>query len=58
MKNARLKETLNFQFALFNLHFAMEQSDMAHPIKITPPLTDKDVEKLKAGDKDLITGGL
>ena len=31
---------------------------MAHPIKITPPLTDKDVEKLKAGDKVLITGVL
>lgn len=31
---------------------------MTHPIKITPPLTDKDVEKLKAGDKILITGVL
>ncbi|HKZ45893.1 MAG TPA: Fe-S-containing hydro-lyase [Thermodesulfobacteriota bacterium] len=29
---------------------------MANPIKITSPLTDKDVEKLKAGDKVLITG--
>ena len=31
---------------------------MARPIKITPPLTDADVEKLKAGDKVLITGVL
>src|SRR3989344_4371202 len=31
---------------------------MTHPIKITPPLTDKDVEKLRAGDKVLITGVL
>jgi len=29
-----------------------------HPIKITPPLTDADVEKLKVGDKVLITGVL
>lgn len=29
---------------------------MTYPIKITPPLIDKDVEKLKAGDKVLITG--
>lgn len=29
---------------------------MTQPIKITPPLTDKDVERLKAGDKVLITG--
>ncbi len=31
---------------------------MTQPIKITPPLTDADVEKLKAGDKVLITGVL
>src|SRR3972149_1654943 len=31
---------------------------MARPIKITPPLSDADVEKLKAGDKVLITGVL
>ncbi len=31
---------------------------MADPIKITPPLTDADVERLKAGDKVLITGVL
>ena len=31
---------------------------MTQPIKLTPPLTDKDVEKLKAGDKVLITGVL
>lgn len=31
---------------------------MTHPIKITPPLTDADVEKLRAGDKVLITGVL
>ncbi len=31
---------------------------MTQPIKITPPLTDKDVEKLNAGDKVLITGVL
>ncbi len=29
---------------------------MAYPIKITPPLSDADVDKLKAGDKVLITG--
>ena len=29
---------------------------MPDPIKITPPLTDKVVEKLKAGDKVVITG--
>ena len=31
---------------------------MGNPIKITPPLTDKDVENLRAGDKVLITGVL
>lgn len=31
---------------------------MSQSIKITPPLTDVDVEKLKAGDKVLITGVL
>lgn len=31
---------------------------MTEPIKITPPLTDADVEKLRAGDKVLITGVL
>jgi fumarate hydratase subunit beta len=31
---------------------------MTEPIKITPPLTDADVERLKAGDKVLITGVL
>jgi fumarate hydratase subunit beta len=31
---------------------------MAQPLKITPPLTDKDIEGLKAGDKVLITGVL
>ena len=31
---------------------------MTQPIKITPPLTDADIEKLKAGDKVLITGVL
>ncbi len=31
---------------------------MTEPIKITPPLTDVDVERLKAGDKVLITGVL
>ncbi len=31
---------------------------MARPIKITPPLTDADVENLRAGDKVLITGVL
>ncbi len=29
---------------------------MAEPIKIKPPLSDADVEKLKAGDEVLITG--
>lgn len=29
---------------------------MTQPIKITPPLTDKDIEGLRAGDKVLITG--
>ncbi|MEK6760110.1 MAG: Fe-S-containing hydro-lyase [Deltaproteobacteria bacterium] len=29
---------------------------MAEPIRITPPLADKDVELLRAGDKVLITG--
>lgn len=32
--------------------------DMAEPIKITPPLTDEQVESLRAGDKVLITGVL
>ena len=31
---------------------------MTQPIKITPPLTDADIEKLKAGDKVLISGVL
>ena len=31
---------------------------MGNPIKIPPPLTDKDVENLRAGDKVLITGVL
>lgn len=31
---------------------------MTEPIRITPPLTDADVERLKAGDKVLITGVL
>ncbi len=31
---------------------------MTEPIKITPPLTDATVEKLRAGDKVLITGVL
>lgn len=31
---------------------------MTEPIKITPPLTDAQVEKLRAGDKVLITGVL
>jgi len=31
---------------------------MAQPIKITPPLTDADVERLRVGDKVLITGVL
>ncbi len=31
---------------------------MTDPIKITPPLTNADVEKLRAGDKVLITGVL
>lgn len=31
---------------------------MTQPIKITPPLTDADAAKLKAGDKVLITGVL
>ncbi len=31
---------------------------MSEPIRITPPLTDVDVEKLRAGDRVLITGVL
>src|SRR3972149_11789756 len=31
---------------------------MTKPIKITPPLSDADVERLRAGDKVLITGVL
>ncbi|MEE8575404.1 MAG: Fe-S-containing hydro-lyase [Thermodesulfobacteriota bacterium] len=31
---------------------------MTEPIKITPPLTDEDMEALKAGDRVLITGTL
>jgi fumarate hydratase subunit beta len=31
---------------------------MSEPVKITPPLSDEDVEALKAGDKVLITGTL
>src|SRR3989337_2208091 len=31
---------------------------MGNPIKLPPPLTDKDVENLRAGDKVLITGVL
>lgn len=31
---------------------------MSEPIRITPPLTDGDVEKLRAGDRVLITGVL
>lgn len=31
---------------------------MSGPVKITPPLTDKDVEGLRAGDRVLITGVL
>src|SRR3989338_11373865 len=31
---------------------------MTKPIKITPPLTNADVEKLRTGDKVLITGVL
>ncbi len=31
---------------------------MTEPIKITPPLSDADIERLKAGDKVLITGVL
>ncbi len=31
---------------------------MTQPIKITPPLSDADIEKLMAGDKVLITGVL
>ncbi len=31
---------------------------MPEPIRITPPLTDEDVEKLRAGDRVLVTGTL
>lgn len=31
---------------------------MSQPLRITPPLTDADVERLRAGDKVLITGVL